>query len=441
MRRSGIRVILDMALRIPDAIHLEIGQPDFPTPAHIVEAAHQAMRQGFTKYTANAGLLSLREAIAAKARRDNGIQASADDVVVTTGGMGGLFSAAAAVLDPGDEVLAPDPGYPNYEMMATLCHATTVRYPLTGMADGFQPDLDALPALVTPRAKAIIVNSPGNPTGSVISADALAAIVAFAQRHDLFVISDECYEKILFGGAMHVSPAALNGDGRVITVSSFSKTYAMTGWRIGYAIARAPVAATLSKLQEATVACASSVSQKAAEAALAGPRLRAPARPGAGHPARARPAGLHAAGRLLPADRHRRERPGRGAVRARAAVRQEGGRGARLDLRSARRPLHSHLDRHRRRCATRGPRACVRLHRGAFVDVDVDVDVVVDGITPCHLSNSTTRSPSSPGPPKASGAASRRASPRPARTSSSPISTPRRCPPPPAPWKRTTGAR
>jgi aspartate aminotransferase/aminotransferase len=271
MRRSGIRVILDMALRIPDAIHLEIGQPDFPTPAHIVEAAHAAMRQGFTKYTANAGLLSLREAIAAKARRDNGIQASADDVVVTTGGMGGLFSAAAAVLDPGDEVLAPDPGYPNYEMMATLCHARTVRYPLTGMADGFQPDFDALPALVTPRTKAIIVNSPGNPTGSVISADALAAIVAFAQRHDLYVISDECYEKIIFG-APHISPASMDADGRVITISSFSKTYSMTGWRIGYAIARPPVPATVSKLQEATVACASSVSQKAAEAALAGPQ-------------------------------------------------------------------------------------------------------------------------------------------------------------------------
>jgi len=271
MPRSGIRVILDLAVQIPDAIHLEIGQPDFPTPPHIVEAAHQAMLQGFTKYTPNAGLASLREAIAVKVSRENGIPATAENIVVTTGGMGGLFSSAAAVLDPGDEVLVPDPGYPNYEMMAMLCRARAVRYPLSDLAGGFQPLLDALPGLVTPRTKAIIVNSPSNPTGSVLPAATLAALLEFAQRHDLYLISDECYEKIIFD-APHVSPAALGDDGRVLTAFSFSKTYAMTGWRVGYVVASPELARTMVKLQEATVACASSISQKAAEAALAGPQ-------------------------------------------------------------------------------------------------------------------------------------------------------------------------
>jgi aspartate aminotransferase len=271
MPRSGIRVILDLAVRIPDAIHLEIGQPDFPTPPHIVEAAHQAMLQGFTKYTPNSGLLSLREAIAHKVTHDNAIPVTSDHIVVTTGGMGGLFSSAAAVLDPGDEVLVPDPGYPNYGMMAMLCRANAVRYPLTGIAQGFQPILDALPGLVTPRTKAIVLNSPSTPTGSVIPPQTLAALVEFARRHDLYVISDECYEKIVFD-ASHISAGTFDTDGRVLSVFSFSKTYSMTGWRVGYVATTPDLAMIITKLQEATVACASSVSQKAAEAALAGPQ-------------------------------------------------------------------------------------------------------------------------------------------------------------------------
>lgn len=271
MPRSGIRIVLDLAVRIPDAIHLEIGQPDFPTPAHIIEAAHCAMQQGFTKYTPNAGLLSLREAIAQKVRQDNKLDVTAENIIVTTGGMGGLFSAAAAILNPGDEVLVPDPGYPNYQMMAMLCHASVVRYPLTGIQEGFQPILEALPTLVTPRTKAIVVNSPSNPTGTVIPGETMAALVAFARKYDLYVISDECYEKIVFA-AQHVSPAVFDDDGRVISVFSFSKTYSMTGWRVGYVATTPDMVALLTKLQEATVACASVVSQKAAEAALAGPQ-------------------------------------------------------------------------------------------------------------------------------------------------------------------------
>jgi len=268
MPRSGIRVILDLALKIPDAIHLEIGQPNFPTPPHISEAAYQAALHGFTGYAPNAGLPTLREAIVEKVRRDNGIQAGIDNVIVTTGGMGGLFSSLTALLEPGDELLLPDPGYPNFEMVARLCRATVVRYPLDP-EKSFQPCLETLPGLVSSRTKAILVNSPSNPTGAVIPAETMAALVSFAAQHDLYLISDECYEKIIFD-ARHVSPASLDAGGRVISIFSFSKTYAMTGWRVGFVVATAEIAAVVSKLQEATVACTSSVSQKAAEAALKG---------------------------------------------------------------------------------------------------------------------------------------------------------------------------
>jgi aspartate aminotransferase/aminotransferase len=268
MPRSGIRVILDLALKIPDAIHLEIGQPNFPTPQHISEAAYQAALHGFTGYAPNAGLPALREAIVEKVRLDNGIQAGIENVIVTTGGMGGLFSSLTALLEPGDELLLPDPGYPNFEMVACLCRASVVRYPLDP-EKGFQPRLEALPGLVSSRTKAILVNSPSNPTGAVIPAETMGALVSFAAQHDLYLISDECYEKIVFD-ARHVSPASLDNGGRVISIFSFSKTYAMTGWRVGFVVASAEIAAVVSKLQEATVACTSSVSQKAAEAALTG---------------------------------------------------------------------------------------------------------------------------------------------------------------------------
>jgi len=270
MPRSGIRVILDMAAQLPGVIHLEIGQPDFPTPEHITAAALQAAQQGFTKYTPNAGLLSLREAIAEKVRRENGLEASVENVVVTTGGMGGLYAAFTAVLEPGDEVLIPDPGYPNYTMLTQLCRAQAVYYPLDA-ATGFQPCLETLSRLITPRTKALVVNSPSNPTGSVIPKEGMAALVALAREHDLYLISDECYEKIVFD-ARHVSPGSLDKDGRVLSLFSFSKTYAMTGWRVGYAVVSPEIAAIFVKLQEATVACTSSVSQKAAEAALQGPQ-------------------------------------------------------------------------------------------------------------------------------------------------------------------------
>jgi aspartate/methionine/tyrosine aminotransferase len=270
MPRSGIRVILDLALKIPDAIHLEIGQPNFPTPNHICEAAYKATQDGFTGYAPNAGYPSLRGLIADKAQRDNQIKATADNIIVTTGGMGGLFSTFTALLNPGDEILLPNPGYPNFDMAVKLCHANAKLYPLDP-ANGFQPILEALPGLISGKTKAILINSPSNPTGAVLPQKTIAALVAFAAKNDLYLISDECYEKIIFN-TNHVSPASMDNGERVISIFSFSKTYAMTGWRVGYVVAPLSIAPTITKLQEATVACTSSVSQKGAEAAIKGPQ-------------------------------------------------------------------------------------------------------------------------------------------------------------------------
>jgi aspartate/methionine/tyrosine aminotransferase len=270
MRRSGIREVMELAQAIPDAIHLEVGEPGFPTPVHIVEAAHLAAQAGFTKYTASAGMLSLRKLLVGKLKDLNGLEVAPESIVVTPGAVTAIATAIMAVVEPGDEVLLPDPGWPNYQMMVPAAGAVAVLYPLSA-ENGFTPDLAALDRLVTPRTKAMVINSPGNPTGAVFSRDVVLQLLAFARRHDLYLISDEVYEQMLFEGE-HVSPARFDSDGRVVTVSGFSKTYAMTGWRLGYAVAAQPLAAQIAKLQEPFVSCASAVSQKAGEAALTGPQ-------------------------------------------------------------------------------------------------------------------------------------------------------------------------
>ena len=266
MPRSGIREILDLAQTLPGVVHLEIGEPDFATPEHILVAAHDAMRAGFTRYTANAGMFSLRQAIAAKLANHNRIAATPDHIVVTHGSMGGLALALLALLEPDDELLVPDPGWPNYSMMALSRGISTRPYPLFRKT-GFQPDFAALESIVTPKTKALIMNSPSNPTGAVFTENTVMSLLQFARRHDLYLVSDEAYEHIVFEGT-HISPAAHDPDGRVVSVFSMSKSYAMTGWRVGYVAARPEIAALIAKLQEAYYACACSISQKAAEAAL-----------------------------------------------------------------------------------------------------------------------------------------------------------------------------
>jgi aspartate/methionine/tyrosine aminotransferase len=245
-----------------------VGDPDFATPEHIVRAAGEAAAAGLTHYAPNAGLASLRERIAEKLERANRLNVTPEQVVVTPGSGEAVFSTMLALVDPGDEVLLPDPAWPNFTQMVVAARAQVVPYPLDRHA-GFQPDVDALEQLVSPRTKVLVVNSPGNPTGAVFPRATLRRLAELAERHDLYVIGDECYERIIFEGE-HVSMAEEAGLERTIVIQSFSKTYAMTGWRVGYAVASPELAGVLARLQEPIVSCASTVSQKAAEAALTG---------------------------------------------------------------------------------------------------------------------------------------------------------------------------
>jgi aspartate aminotransferase len=270
MPHSGIRTMAVLAGRVDGVLSLVAGDPNFTTPHHIIDAAAAGAKAGRTGYPPSAGFESLREAIAEKVRMRNGIDAGPREVVVTTGGCGGLFTSLAILLDPGDEVLIPDPGWSNYPPMAHMLHAEPVFYPLA-RDRGFAVDAAAIEERITARTRAVIVNSPGNPTGAVDRAEDLAAVVALAERHDLWVISDECYDEIVYDGE-HTSTAAAGGRDRVVSVFTFSKSYAMTGWRVGYVVAPTTFADELGLAQEPVVASASGISQLAAEAALRGPQ-------------------------------------------------------------------------------------------------------------------------------------------------------------------------
>ena len=267
---SGIRRITNAAVAIPGCIRLEMGEPQFATPLHICEAAARAARDGFTKYTASQGLLSLREAMSAKLARVNGLDVPPERIVATNGALSGLFTTCLALLAPGDEMLIPDPGWPNWEQMILTAGGRVVRYP-TPRERAFLPDPTTMDALVTSRTRALLLNSPTNPTGAVMPQALIEAMLDFARRHDLWVVSDECYDECVFDGN-HVSPARFDSDGRVISLFSCSKTYAMTGWRVGYAAVPESAIGVLAKLQQPVLGNICSIAQKAAEAALTGPQ-------------------------------------------------------------------------------------------------------------------------------------------------------------------------
>ena len=270
MRRSGIREILELAVRIPDCIRLEVGEPNFPTPSHVIEAAHEAALQGHTRYTLSAGILPLREALVEKMRRFNGLtNVKLENIVVTPGSTYTLYNLFEVLLDPGDEVLLPDPGWPTYNTQVTLAGGNSVFYPLHA-ANGFQPVVADIEAQITPKTKAVIICNPSNPTGAVSTTEQIRDIVEMARRHDLYVISDEVYEQLIFEGTP--TTAAQFDPERVIGIYSFSKTYSMTGWRIGYGVAPAPIAALMGRVSEPNVACAAEPNQWAALAALNGPQ-------------------------------------------------------------------------------------------------------------------------------------------------------------------------
>jgi aspartate aminotransferase len=267
-QRSGIREVMDLAATVKDVIHLEVGEPDFPTPPHVVEAVQRRIAEGAVKYTHARGTAELRARLATKVGEDNRIAASPDEIVVTAGGTSAVLETLLAVVRPGDRVLIPDLAWPAFEMATTLAGGRAIRYPLVA-EEGYEPDLDGLAALA-PGARVLIVNSPANPTGAVYRADTVRRLVELANRYDLTVISDEVYENIVFDGE-HVSAGRFDSEGRVITVFSFSKGYAMTGWRVGYIVAPRSMVETIVRVQEAVLACPSAVAQWAAEAALDGP--------------------------------------------------------------------------------------------------------------------------------------------------------------------------
>lgn len=271
MPSSGIRKIMALSQDKPGCIHLEVGQPDFKTPAHVLEAAAHAALDGFTRYTPSAGIPELREAIARKVTEKNGFAIGPENVVISPGAVCSIFTSLLALVEAGDEVLIPDPGWPNYMMQMACIGAKGIRYPLDP-ARGFQIDFAALERLVTPKTKVLLINTPANPTGAVYPPDTVREIVAFARRRDLFVLSDEVYEEILFDG-VHTSTGLFDTDCRVATVFGFSKTYAVTGLRVGYTVSHnEKLVHLVTKLQEPVISCAGGISQKACLAALQGPQ-------------------------------------------------------------------------------------------------------------------------------------------------------------------------
>ena len=262
-------------VELPPPVRLQIGEPSFRTPEHICRAAVASIESEMQTYGPPAGWPWLRELIAAKIARVNGYSVTPDNVAIAIGGTGAIFSALTATVGPGDEVLMPDPHWPHYTMQLACCGATAVPYALDAH-HGWLPDVQQLEQLVTPRTRMLIINSPGNPTGAVFPPELVADLLSFARRHDLYLLSDECYDEIVFEG-QHVSPASLLSpdefnDGRLIGIYTFSKTYAMTGWRIGYLVAGTAIMKTISSVLDASYTNVSTAVQRAAAAALTGPQ-------------------------------------------------------------------------------------------------------------------------------------------------------------------------
>jgi len=266
---SGIRRFFDIAATMDDVISLGIGEPDFVTPAPILQAGIRALEHGDTHYTSNSGTIELRQAVAEHLQRRYGVPYDArSEILITVGVSEALYLALAAVLDPGDEVIVPTPCFVAYQPEVVFAGGTPV--PLaTRVEDAFQARAEAVEALITPHTKALLIGYPNNPTGAVMSRENLLALADVAQRRDLLVISDEIYDRLVYGAHQHVCFAALPGMlPRTITLGGFSKDYAMTGWRIGYAAAPAPVLAEMRKVHQYTIMSAPTMSQAAAVHAL-----------------------------------------------------------------------------------------------------------------------------------------------------------------------------
>ena len=251
-------------------VHLEIGEPDFDTPANIVTAAKQALDQGFTHYGPSPGLPALREAIAADFTRRRGVDVGPERVVVFPGGKPVMFFMMLALLEEGDEAIYPNPGFPIYESMIRYSGAKAVPLPLR-QENAFRADVDELRSLITERTKLVIINSPQNPTGSLLTSDDLKAIAEVCAEKGIWLLSDEIYSRLVYEGE-HDTPLRYGDPARICVLDGFSKTYAMTGWRLGYCITSAEFAVSMARLQTNATSCTAAMTQMAGVEALTGPQ-------------------------------------------------------------------------------------------------------------------------------------------------------------------------
>ena len=265
---SGIRKMFALAAEYENVINLCIGEPDFETPQHIIDAGSYALNHGYTKYVANSGLSILRKAIAEKMVAENDIQCSENNVMVTNGAGQALMSAIQCSINPGESVIIADPYYPNYLGYFALAGVEVIPVP-TKEQEHFHLTANAIRKAMKPSTKAILINSPSNPTGAVLSLDELKAIAELAKEKNLIVISDEPYESIVYDGRKNYSIASLpDMFERTITINSFSKTFAMTGWRVGYAVAEESFIKAMTVMQESLTSSVNAASQYAAYVAL-----------------------------------------------------------------------------------------------------------------------------------------------------------------------------
>jgi len=278
MRRLGTETAFEVLVRAQaleaqgrDVVHLEIGEPDFDTPENIVKAGADALKDGWTHYGPAAGLPDLKEAIATYINRSRGTSFDASQVVVTPGGKPIMFFVILALLEQGDEAIYPDPGFPIYRSMIDFSGAKAVPSPLRE-ENQFRLDVDELASLINDKTKLLIINSPANPTGGVLERADLEAIAELAVKHDVTVLSDEIYSELLYEGE-HISIATMPGMAdRTIILDGFSKTYAMTGWRLGYGVFPRDLVAPISRLMVNSVSCTSMAVQRAGLEALTGPQ-------------------------------------------------------------------------------------------------------------------------------------------------------------------------
>ena len=271
---SGIRKIFEEVNRLQqegrEIINLGIGRPDFDTPQHIKEATIAALHEGFVHYTSNYGTVDLRKAIQQKLQEDNNLHVDVDEIIVTLGASEAVFIAMLGLLDPGDEVLIPDPAWPHYAACVELVGGKSVPYAMKEELH-FSMDPSELESLITDRTKMLVINSPQNPTGAVLGRRELEQIAALARKYNLFVLSDEIYEKFIYDQKPHYSLAGFPGmKERTLIVNGFSKVYSMTGWRVGFLAGPKNLISSLVKAHQYAVTCAVSFAQVGAATALRG---------------------------------------------------------------------------------------------------------------------------------------------------------------------------